>query len=176
MKNVARVLVTICTLVFLGALSRVPFTPAGSNVALLRLSWRTRGEASQQCRDRTAEELQALPVHMRTAQVCTGRVANYRLSVRIDEGAVQTRELHAAGAHADRPIYVLWQDSLEPGRHQIEIEFYSVLHPGKNRLRLTEEVDVGRGDIALVTYDDERGRLYIRRERKHEGEKHDRDE
>jgi hypothetical protein len=172
MRNILRVLLAVCALVLLDGLSRMPFTPEKAEIALLRLSWRTRGEALQQCRTRTAAELKALPEHMRTPQLCTGRVANYLLSVRIDGGAARTRELRAAGAHADRPIYVLWQESLAPGRHTIDIEFYSILHADRRGLRLHEDIDVKRGDIALVTHDDEHDRLYLKRERReHHGER-----
>jgi hypothetical protein len=176
MKNVFRVLLAVGGLVLLGALSRISFTPQQSGAALLRLSWRTRGEALQQCRNRTTAELEALPVHMRTPQICTGRVANYQLSVRIDDGPPRTRELRAAGARTDRPIYVLWQDTLTPGRHEIDVEFYSVLHPDRRGLRFHDDIEVERGDIALITHDDEHNRLFLRRERRHDDEKHDRDD
>lgn len=175
MKRVLRLLMAAIALLAIGALTRVPFTPGTSDLALLRLSWRTRGEAAQECRNRTSAELEALPAHMRAPQICSGRVANYRLAVRIDDGPVRTRELRAAGARADRPIYVLWQDSLTPGRHEIEIEFYSMLHPDAPRLRLKRKVEVRQGDIVLVTYDDEEGDLFLR-EREHEDDTHERDD
>src|SRR5690606_5782376 len=58
----------------LGWLARAPYHPPGSDTGLLRLSWRLRGEKVESCRPRTQAELDALPVHMRTPEVCEGRL------------------------------------------------------------------------------------------------------
>ena len=171
MRRVAAVAVAALLLFATGALTRVRYSPASADAAVLRLSWRTRAEAKQLCRDRTAEELEALPVHMRTPQVCTPIPLRYELSVRIDDGPTYVRRLHAAGARADRPVYVFREQPITPGRHRITVEFRRPDqhddddddddHGRRDVLRLRRRVVVRPGDILLVTYDDERRELYI---------------
>lgn len=171
MKTILRVIIAAAALLVLGALSRIPYDADGADAAMLRLSWRTRGEAVEACRDRTTEELEALPVHMRTPQVCTTRVASYRLQIRVDDGPTITRDLKASGARADRPVYVLWQQQLTPGIHRIRIEFHSTHDPEARRLRMDEQVRVRNGEILLVTQDGRDNDFQIRRGSRRDNER-----
>lgn len=164
MKWALRILLAAFALTGMAALSRVPFDTDRDEHALVRFSWRTRGKAEEHCRNRTQAELDALPIHMRTPQVCSGRIASYELDFEIDEQHIVRRTFRAAGAHADRPIYVLEEIPIPPGAHHIEAEFYSTAHPHDQRLKYEKDVTVEGGDILLITYDDERGALYLRRE------------
>ena len=154
---IPRILIGLALLVAVGALSRAPYDSHRVDDAVLRLSWRLRGEPVQQCRNRTPAELEALPVHMRTPQVCSGRVSSYRLLVQIDDRVLPPMELRAAGAHADRPIYVFKEAPLSPGQHTIAVELFNTLHPDAHRLRFRERVNAKSGDVLLITHDDERG-------------------
>ncbi len=166
MMTLLRVLVTAVALIGLGALSRVPFRTRTDDNAVLRFSWRERANAEQHCRKRTEEELALLPVHMRTPEVCTGRMAKYRLAITVDGQQLAPLDLHAAGAHADRPIFVLHDVPLAPGRHAIAAEFYNTMHPHKHRRHFQDVVSVGSGEILLISYDDERETLVLTREPK----------
>ena len=160
MTILLRLLVAGVVLFGIGALSRAPFHAHARESALLRLSWRIRGEPVQSCRNRTQEELAALPVHMRTPQVCSGRVARYRLLIAIDGNVLSVRELHAAGAHADRPIYVFEEISLNKGEHDIRVEFVNTGRAGARPLTLQQRITASEGHVLLLTYDEERG-LYL---------------
>lgn len=162
MKRILQVVVAAVILALIGGLSQVPFTPEKPENALLRLSWRVRGEAVQQCRDRTPEELEKLPIHMRTPQVCTGRVSSYELGIEIDEHEFPDTEIRAAGARADRPIYVFREIPITAGVHDIEVEFHSTHSPNEG-VKFEERVTAQAGEILLLTYDQERRALYLSR-------------
>lgn len=117
------VVVTGAAVLALGALSRVPYTPADAGHGVLRLSWRVRGERVTECRRLSSEELEALPLHMRRPEACEGRVAPYRLRVAIDGAVVEDTLIRAAGAREDRPIYVLRDFPLAPGAHAVDVAF-----------------------------------------------------
>lgn len=107
----------------LGWLSRAPYTSRDADRALLRLSWRLRGEKSEVCRPRTQEELDALPVHMRTSEVCESTLLAYRLIVRVDGVTRDSTIVLPGGARGDRPVFVLRELPLEPGTHHVSIRF-----------------------------------------------------
>jgi hypothetical protein len=69
LRVVAIIAVSSAAMLLVGLGSRMPYRAAHHEAALLRLSWRIRGEHSEQCRDRTQAELDALPAHMRVARV-----------------------------------------------------------------------------------------------------------
>jgi hypothetical protein len=176
------VFVTCAAVFALGALSRVPYTPADAENGVLRVSWRARGERVRECRRLTQEELEALPLHMRRPEVCEGRIAPYRLRVAIDGAVVEDTLIRAAGARQDRPIYVLRDFPLTPGAHAIDITFTregardegegepgSEAEPETERngsapahLALETVVEIRPGRITLVTFDPNQNALVVR--------------
>ncbi|MBR9988207.1 MAG: hypothetical protein KFH98_00550 [Gemmatimonadetes bacterium] len=121
----APVLVTAVMTVGIGWLARAPYQPPGSDSATLRLSWRLRAPVAETCRPRTQAELDALPVHMRTPEVCQSRSAAYDLIVQVDARTADTSRVLQGGAKGDRPLFVLKELSLEPGPHHVRVRFAS---------------------------------------------------
>jgi hypothetical protein len=140
--------------------SRAPYQAAAGDHALLRLSWRMRGERSENCRDRTAQELEALPVHMRTPRVCErAPQIPYRLVVAIDGGKPDTTLTLPAGAKHDRPIYVLRDSALSPGPHHVSVMFARADHATQPPLTFDAVLDFGAGFIELITIAEDSPRL-----------------
>jgi hypothetical protein len=158
----------------LGALTRAPYTMEDSADAELRLTWRARASQVEECRRLTEAEQEALPVHMRREVICEGRVASYRLEVRVDGEVRHGATIRGAGARGDRPLYVFDAMRLPPGRHEVEVVFERIgtaadtsAAPPRSgsvpdRLELREDVELATGDVALVTYDATERRLVLR--------------
>jgi len=127
------VIVTGIGLAALAALSAVPYREPGAGDAVLRLSWRVRGIRVQECRTLTPEQLEKLPPHMRRPEVCEGRIAPYRLHVRVDGRVLQDTLVHAAGAREDRPVYVFREFRVAPGVHRVALLFVREGGRGKGR-------------------------------------------
>ena len=108
-------------LVGLSALSQLPYEMRDTG-ALLRLSWRVRGETIESCRRATAEELAGVEAHMRQEVICEGRrVAPYRLRVAIDGRLLTDTLAPGSGVRGDRPMHVLRDIPLAPGPHRIVV-------------------------------------------------------
>ena len=169
--------VVISTLIVVRLLSFTPYTAERDIGAIVRLAWRTRGEQVRDCRRRSPEELQRLPVHMRQEEVCEGRVLPYRLVVALDSVPLVDRLVHGAGAREDRPLYVFQDLIVEPGPHRISVRFTletPSVQPGSDqdrgdaalpapppRLALDTTLTLGARRVLLVTYDEERERLVL---------------
>lgn len=168
----------------IAALSRVPYLTEANGHAMLRLSWRARGEAHAHCRRATAAELAGVPAHMRQETVCEGeRVAAYRLFAAIDGRPVLDQLAPGSGIAGDRPMYVLREFALAPGRRHLDVRLEkdpadsserrddaADLPSGPRRpsrpavpprLRLDTTVTVEEHAVLLVTYDAERGRFVL---------------
>ncbi len=175
-RLLAGVLVALAGTAALAGLSRVPYAPVRADHAVLRLSWRVRGMSVETCRRLSAEEIAALPAHMRREEVCEGRVLPYRLVVAVDGDTVAVDTVHAAGARSDRPLYVFREVALPPGRHWIAVGFdrdpeaeadRRVQERGGGRagpvpppsLGYRDSLTLGAGEVALITYDAERREL-----------------
>jgi hypothetical protein len=148
----------------IAALSRAPaYSVPGADDALLRLSWRMSASAREQCRPRTQQELDALPVHMRTPDICTSDRADYLLITRIGSGAPDTLPLLRGGAKGDRPLFVLQEMRMAPGEARVFVEVQRSA-PGSDVeviARLDTTLTFVAGGVRLVTMNGG-GRLIVR--------------
>lgn len=162
--------------VAIGLGSRAPYSPPGSDTSVLRLSWRLRGDKNEECRPRTAEELAALPAHMRSPEVCEGHLVSYLLTLRIDGAPPVTRTFVPAGAKGDRPIFVMHDYGLEPGEHMIGITFRPIDEGGDEGegdgegegeavapLEFRSRITVASGEIVLITMSEDARTLVMRK-------------
>jgi len=147
--------------VAIAGLSRLPVGMDGADHGVVRLSWRLQGVRIETCRQRTEEELEALPAHMRLPEECTGRIAEYELNVSVDGLAAIHDTVLPSGARHDRPLYVLRNVAVEPGPHDVAIRFDALLPEGfdgaegqTTAYAWTGVVDLAEAEIALVTLDE----------------------
>jgi hypothetical protein len=177
-RLVAAVVVTAAALAPMAAQSYVPYAHEAAAGAELRLAWRARSARVEACRRRTPDELARLPVHMRQELVCERGVAPYRLRVEVDDATLVDRPVAAAGARADRPLYVFEELPLAPGTHRVNVAF---IREGDTEEEMeedeSEEADARRtapatltldtvvvlaaGRAALITYDEDARRLHV---------------
>jgi hypothetical protein len=146
--------------------SGLPYVDDSSDHALVRLSWRAVGERVEECRTPTADELAALPPHMRRQEICEGRLMPFQLAVSIDGAPVFEGRVRPAGTREDRPAYVFQEFPVSPGRHRIEVRFAAEIPEGADRedrtpLTLDETVTLEPRTIALVSLDEAARRLKV---------------
>lgn len=152
MRIAILVLCTALLVLGIAGIARAPYTPAGHDQAWLRFSWRMTVAAKEHCRPRTQQELDALPVHMRTPEVCTPDTASYALAVAIDDQPVESIELARGGLKGDRPLFVLEQRALSPGKHRIRVAVERRNGTGTQGLAaLDTTLALEHGTVQLIT-------------------------
>jgi hypothetical protein len=145
------------------ALTRAPWTPPGAGDAVLRLSWRMSISARGECRPRTPAELDALPVHMRTPEVCAADTSTYVVITRLDDGPPDTLQLLRGGVKGDRPLFVLEDRRLPPGHYTLGIRLLRLDDDGAEVLTsLDTTLALVSGRIALFTLDAGGRKLIVR--------------
>jgi hypothetical protein len=167
-RRVIAIAITAVTALGIAGLSRLPAAPLEQSQPVLRLSWRVLGVRVEECRTRSAEELEALAPHMRTAEACTGGGADYELRVRIDGAEVARDTVRPAGARRDRPIYVFRDLEVDVGRHDVSVDFAALVpatyEAGDARLAYAwrGDIEVASAEIALVTLNPSGDALVLR--------------
>lgn len=165
--------VTGAALAGLAALSHAPYAHENTANAEVRLAWRARSARTEACRRRTADELARMPAHMRQELVCERGVAPYHLTVALGDSTAVDRVVTAAGARADRPLYVFETIPVSPGTYPLRVAF--VRESGVTaestmaedpqaapaRLSLDTTVTLIAGRALLVTYDENSRRLHL---------------
>lgn len=182
--------VTAALLFGVGALSRVPYAvESGEEFALIRLSWRFRGNHERECRPLRPDELAAIPAHMRLPEVCERQVASFLLTVTLDGAPVALDTVRPFGARADRPLYVYREFRVRPGEHWLLVRFRKLgreptdgegdegpeRHEAQEEerapsgpadppaLELEAQVRAAAREVILVTQDPSEQRLVVRR-------------
>ena len=151
------------------ALSRMPVRFAHTETAMLRLSWKINGVTVEACRERTPEELAALPVHMRNPKACIGGIAPYVLEVTLDGATLAPDTVRAHGARSDRPLFVLRDLPVRPGVHDVSVRFRAMIPDGVEvptdgvvELAWSGTLNLAERDVALVTLDGSARALQVR--------------
>lgn len=104
-------------------LSHAPYRIHPDGVALIRLAWSARPERIETCREPSEAELSQLPAHMRQKVVCEGSSARYRLRVSVDDTLALDEVVRGSGLRHDRPVYLLRDLPVSPGRHELLVRF-----------------------------------------------------
>lgn len=154
------VLASAVTLALVG-LSHLPYAAGRNGDAEIRLAWRFKSERVRRCRTRTAEELAQLPDYLRQAEDCERGLRPYLLAVSLDGRAASEDTIRARGAEGDRPLFVLRRLEVEPGTHALRVSFTPV-GGGRDTLTLDTTIALGLRRVALVTLDQDQGRLVVR--------------
>jgi hypothetical protein len=104
---------------------------------------------------------------MRTLEVCDNETGAYRLIVQLDKGASDTTRVRRGGAKGDRPLFVLREVPLPPGRHHVRVRFEPEESTPADRslppLSLDTVLHMRTGTVALVTLDSDGRTIVVRR-------------
>ncbi|MBW2277071.1 MAG: hypothetical protein JRF63_06230 [Deltaproteobacteria bacterium] len=119
----SRVIVTGILLAIVIVLGQIPWGES-SNEAVLRLALRTVRGKMEICTERSAEELAALPVHMRgSGKVCDSVPVTYRLRVSVAGEEVVDEFVEPGGLRKDRPHNVDHEFVVAPGVTDLVVLF-----------------------------------------------------
>jgi hypothetical protein len=155
----------------IAGLSNFPYAAAEGEAALIRLSWRARGERVEECRQLSEEEQRSLPQHMRRLEICEGKIATYLLTAKIDGIEVLRDTIRGSGARQDRPLYVHYDLPVNPGARALRVGFVRLGQLSADtlaslavprRLELDTLLTPSAGTVLLVTYHAEERRLIVR--------------
>jgi hypothetical protein len=116
-----RTAVTLGLVAGIALVARFPIAGAGETAAL-RLAIRTAAARVETCRPATPQELAAQPIHMRTEQICSEVMPDYRLRVSLDGNTVLDRRVAPHGIRRTRPLSVDAVLPVAPGAHALTVD------------------------------------------------------
>jgi hypothetical protein len=117
-----RIAVAMLLVAGVGWIAHLPLGEPAAGAAM-RVALRTPLAQVEICRDRPAEELAALPVHMRQPRICEVTTIDYRLRVVVDDRIVVDRLLAHRGVRKNRPLVADETVALAPGIHRVVVRF-----------------------------------------------------
>lgn len=164
----------LVSLLLMGAVIVLGQVPLGrpTGKAVVRLALRSTQARGEVCQDRTAEELEALPLHMREPRVCDVYAPPFRLRLTVDGERLIDRLVAPGGFKGDRPLILTEEVSLPPGEVRLGVEWVpEVEEPppgpflealaGLPRFELEEDVVLVADRITLIELDDANDTLRV---------------
>jgi hypothetical protein len=129
--------------------------------ALLKLSFSHPGQLVSQCRQRTQEELAALPPNMRNPMDCPRERSAVTVQLALDGSMLAQREIPPAGLSRDGPSTIYARFAVPAGSHRLSVQFDdSVREPGFNYTH-DEDLDIQPGQIVVVDFNPEKGGIVV---------------
>jgi len=123
---------------------------AGSELAV---SLKHPGVASESCRDVSAEELAATPVHMRKPRECKRTRSSVRLRVEIDGELTLATSIAPSGLWKDGNSVALERVSLEAGDHHVRVAIGETADPDEWSFRAEKTLTFTDDARRVVVFD-----------------------
>ncbi len=164
MKAGALLVIIITLVVFVGSIGllsqRPGFAPIPAGHAELRISLAHRAERTEQCRQLTEAEREALPPTRRVTEVCErGRASTY-LEVRRNDQVVVSETIRPSGLHGDGRAYYLAFMPVPAGEHLIALSLSDGDGPEAFRIEQQFPVRLAAGEAALLSIGDGQASLH----------------
>ncbi len=122
---------------------------------LVRLSFTHSG--ARNCRDRTEEELAALPRNMRQAQVCDSRRLPVYVEMDLNGATVFARDLAPTGLSGTGPSRIYAKFELPAGPYDIDLRLRDDPTLEGYTNTATRQVQIGPGQSLAIDYNAEAG-------------------
>jgi len=123
--------------------------------ALLRLSFTVSG--ARNCRDRTAEELAALPRNMRQPQICERRRAPVHVELDLDGTTILEEDLPPGGLSGSGPSRIYRRFELPAGSYDIALRLRTDPAEASYSATAARRVTLVPGQSLAIDYDAGRG-------------------
>lgn len=129
----------------------------GADQALVRISFTHGGDRSASCRDRTPEELAALPQNMRAKQVCDKKRPPVYVELDMDGATVLERELPPSGLRGSGTSRIYQRIVVPAGVHSFTARLRD--NPATAGFDFEGETDINLipGQSFVIEFDAERG-------------------
>jgi hypothetical protein len=137
--------------------SDAPYRLPGGAQPELVVSFKHPGAVQGTVRERSAEELEKLPPHMRQAKVVERTRAHVRLRVRVDGQELLSRAYPPSGLWKDGNCVAIERFPLPPGRHEIELALGETAAPDEWTWQDARAVELEPRRRRVVTFERDAG-------------------
>lgn len=135
------------------------YTSFPADQAMIRLSFSHGG--ARDCRERTPEELAALPPNMRSPMVCSRERLPLWLEVDLDGSPLVRTELPPGGLRGDGPSRIYEGFAVPPGRYTIEARLRDSAREIGFDWQRTAEVDLEPRQNLVIEFRSDAGGFVI---------------
>ncbi len=142
--------------------SDAPYAASRPGESLIKLTFKHPGLTSEDCRERTPEELAALPAHMRKAKDCKRTRPPVRVEFSLDGRVLLARTFPATGIMKDGPSYAYETFPVPPGSHKIVVNMRDSIRKEGFDYHFERDLTLAPGAVAVIDFDNARQSFVVR--------------
>ncbi|MFQ5582054.1 MAG: hypothetical protein ACE5F3_05435 [Mariprofundaceae bacterium] len=149
-------------IVFIGYFASSPaYTFMGSDEALIKLTFSHAGKRKQPCRERSAEELAAMPSHLRKKKDCPRERSPLDVEMKLDGQVIYKATISPSGMSHDLASPVYERIRLPAGEHRLQLRMRDDIHTEGFNYALDEVVALQSAQILVIDFDSEHGKFQM---------------
>jgi len=147
---------------FIGYFASSPaYTFMEPDVALVKLTFSHAGKRMQPCRERTAEELAAMPSHLRKKKDCPRGRSPLDVEMELDSQLIYRATMAPGGMSQDLASPIYERIRLPAGEHRLQLRMRDDIHTEGFNYTLDEIVTLRPAQILVIDFDSEHGKFQL---------------
>jgi hypothetical protein len=147
---------------FIGYFSTSPaytFLPEGQS--LIKLTFSHAGQRKEPCRERSAEELEKMPKHLRKKQDCPRERSPIDVEMKLDGKVIYSATISPSGLSHDLASPVYERIRLPAGEHRLQLSMRDDIHSEGYNYTLDQIVTMLPAQILVIDFDSENGKFSL---------------
>ena len=141
---------------FIGYFASSPtYTFMQPEEALVKLTFSHAGKRKQPCRERSAEELAAMPSHLRKKKDCPRERSPLDVVLELDNQLVYQATISPGGMSSDLASPIYERIRLPIGEHRLQLHMRDDIHTEGFNYTLDETVTLKSAQILVIDFDSE---------------------
>jgi hypothetical protein len=147
---------------FIGYFASSPaYTFMEPDEALIKLTFSHAGKRKQPCRERSAEELAAMPSHLRKKKDCPRERSPLDVEMELDGQIIYKATISPSGMSHDLASPVYERIRLPAGEHHLQLRMRDDVHVDGFNFVLDEVVTMLPAQILVIDFDSEHGKFQL---------------
>jgi len=131
------------------------------DMAMVKLTFSHPGKRKQPCRYRSAEELAAMPAHLRKKKDCPRERSPVDVVLELDGQVVYRATIMPAGMSSDLASPIYERIRLPAGKHRLQLRMRDDVHSEGFNYTLDETVLLQPAQILVIDFDSENGKFQL---------------
>jgi hypothetical protein len=144
----------------LGAFASGPaYQHQAADQATIKLSLRHTGQLLGECRQRSPEEMLAMPANMRLADECPRERSPILLELDVDGDLAYSEVLQARGIHNDGRASAYHRMTVPAGEIRVDVRLKDHIEAEDFHFEGSHQIDLAPAQVLVIDFDEQQGRF-----------------
>ena len=147
---------------FIGYFSTSPaYTFLPPDMALIKLTFSHAGQRKEPCRERSAEELEKMPRHLRKKMDCPRERSPVEVEMKLDGLTIYSASVSPSGLSHDLASPIYERIRLPAGEHSLQLSMRDDIHSKDYNYVANQKVNLRPAQILVIDFDSENGKFSL---------------